>query len=351
MARPAAMGIFRSNPRSRAIAPTATLQPRRLLIIGFDLWTGNMYRALRHVNFDDLEIEVFALPGHHYNYLYPFLPDLLAEFQPNVVLFDLLSTPCRGWATGAHLADHFHAMLQLSAAHGAKAGLVHFYDAEEIEVDSDPLAHALNASAEELGLPILDLPGWWRDAGHASVLPLEGERVKISDAVAISQKIVSFARSVCSSEQDLQFLSNLGVADHVRQLAVVDASRMVPAGAATESRAFSGLSSDALVVEEGESVTLQIPEGAVINGIYFIHGPRSGDFEITSDRGLLMIQRCYDAWSYYERPVVMNLDSQGARAISIRQLSGIPDLELVQGQVDRSPRVGKIGPIMMYKSG
>ncbi|WHO40631.1 SGNH/GDSL hydrolase family protein [Sphingobium sp. AP49] len=337
-------------PEEHIRIASAVHAKQRVLLIGFSVLTGEIYRSFEKYAADDVEFVLFGLGSHHYNYLPPLLPQILEREKPDIVVFDLASTPCREWATAANIRENVYEMLAMVHGIGARAGFLHLFR-HDVKPGTDLLIGTINELAAEAALPVLNVAQWIDDRGGDAdhKLLFDGVHATPEGAKAISTMIIDFVRAEMLSMDRQVSLDNVPRSAYLAHVSAVEAPYLSPYGCTGDNFSKYGVKMHVLPIHEGARIPIDLPEGASLSAIYFIHGPRSGDIEISTDHEVIMTHRCYDAWSYYERAMVCHVDVAGARRLWFRQLPGVPDIALIKGKQDHGPRIGKVGHVVMYR--
>lgn len=111
----------------------------------------------------------------------------------------------------------------------------------------------------------------------------------------------------------------------------------------------SGLICSPGVIEEMQSVDVDIAFSSTIFGFSYISGPRAGEIALDFQDGDRLVVPAFDEFCFYERYNFYRIRKNvPAGTVRVTQLSGIPDISLKKGSRDASPRIGKVLQLHYY---
>lgn len=116
-------------------------------------------------------------------------------------------------------------------------------------------------------------------------------------------------------------------------------------------REFSraGFNEKMLVLPEGKSIEIKLPEMVTVTGMIMLMGPTSGTFQLhiggTADK-----MHCYDRHCYYEHVGGKPLTPRAANWIIVPPRKEIPPEQLLKGDKNHGPRTGGITHILYEKN-
>ena len=111
----------------------------------------------------------------------------------------------------------------------------------------------------------------------------------------------------------------------------------------------AGFDEKMLLISEGETVEIPLPEKVMVTGLIMRMGPKSGTFLIHRD-GVEGVMNCYDRHCYYTRIGGKSLKPVVTDQVSVFQSSTLPLEELLKGDKDNGPRIGGITHILYENS-
>ncbi len=323
----------------------------RVLILGFSVLSNHVFSTFSKKSTQDLNVEVFSLGGHHYNYITPIIEYVVEQKKPDLVLFDLASTPCRKWTEPGVLTDHLNIQIQKSFKFGAQVAFLNLYRSD-VDPTTDPICKTIHQVAERLGLPILDL------ATEIHLLPNERSTSLFPDGVHANEAGAEYiVRRTMDFVMGLSFRSEPGnpegtgqISERLQRMAAIPATEIAAANPRQEHFARYGVEFPVLCIDEGTTVSLDVPKGYAITGMYFVFGPRSGEVEIRDESGHIEMHICSDRWSYYDH--AMHRATRiptNAEKIFITQLAGLPDITLLKGERSPEKRKGLVGLVTLMR--
>lgn len=320
----------------------------KILLAGFSVLTRSLHDALSNSAPKGIDMKIFGLGGHHFNHLYPWIDLILQGEHPEVVILDLASTPCRRWATDASISAHVHTMLARFKAEGIRVGFAHLYR-RDYDPKADAVCETLNRIAREMGLPVYNIAEW------SSRLPAEIEKAIYFDGVHVSESGAGIVASRLFSAVTDFMVPDWGAIDgdvkldqYIGRLKANNAATLVQNGARYSSRVQSryGVTCEVVQIPEGDTAVFTPPKGQAIVSFYPVFGRVSGALQIESDESSEIVT-VYDGHCYYDRLHHVALKKPKVdQSIRITQLSGVPDVKLLKGSPDMSPRIGEIGMIV-----
>jgi hypothetical protein len=111
-----------------------------------------------------------------------------------------------------------------------------------------------------------------------------------------------------------------------------------------------GFSSSYVQVASEETLELCLPDGYLLVGVMYLMGPKTGSVLLSCpDSGFKRTIHMHDERSYYTRCSYQFIPAQKTKVVSLYQNSDIPDVDIIKGTPDRSPRIGNIIGLMVER--
>jgi hypothetical protein len=111
-----------------------------------------------------------------------------------------------------------------------------------------------------------------------------------------------------------------------------------------------GFSSSYSEVASGETLELCVPEGYLLVGVMYLMGPKTGSVLLNCpDSNFKRTIHMHDERSYYTRCSYQFIPAQKTKVVSFYQNSDMPDIDMIKGTPDRSPRIGNIIGLMVER--
>lgn len=313
---------------------------KKVLILGFSVIGHKTLAELQSRDVPGLQIDGFALGGHHFTHVPEYLDRVLGRAAYDVVVLDLVSSGCRPWAKAESFDAHLRTILHKIGAHGARAAFLHFWR-PEVDASDDMLRQVCARHATAHNIPVLDFA-----VGHVPAIPDRMEEFFVSRfhltipgavwTCDIMQRDL-LPPEVWETDQDLV---SIMPDPALMRRCTLDADDL---GVSARREQFSrgGVLANLAVHDEGEAVILRLPEWFWGSHLYFVAGPRSGRVRVTVAGEAPVLLNLYDKKCYYDRIRTHSVKIGKARQIRLKQMPGRPDVKLSKGEVDDGPRLLK----------
>lgn len=304
----------------------------RILVLGFSVTADpNGFASLLSPLLPGHEVVVVGIGGIELDPLPALFEDVTCQRgRFDVVLLEVFTSM---WGRGAPLlapamVDTFHDLANRVQDTGAKLAMVSLYrsDVDYDRDTSDLLAYAI---AARFDVPRLDLAGGLiraRGRAFCETLVRDGVHQTADGARFVAEQVAAFVSAVM----------------HAVPLTLPRArNRIVAVKPEAQMRMDrSGYVFTYAELQEDQSLTLEFPPSQLC-GIAFVSGPTAGQIEVTAGDRRHVVQ-CFDRHSYYSRYASKRLPLVPCSSVTVRQLPGVPNVELIKGSKDTGPRVGRV---------
>ncbi|WP_175836412.1 hypothetical protein [Burkholderia anthina] len=310
---------------------------KKVMIIGFSV-VGNLTKLIDGTKIDNFTFSVRAMGGNHFNVLPYLIKRFLDEDQPDIVVLDLVSTPCRSWAT----PEAFERCLKWMTFFVGQAGKqLIFWNLFRNDVDekTDHLLKATRRTALDCGFGLLDMYETLKTCNEDS------DRI-YWDGVHPSEYGMLFHQ-----DSLVQYLTNAAhEVNRAKPIPIVQAAMPTSWGAKDLTTDFPmgkferfGFHSETVDFYDEKKFSVSVPSRSSFYGVFFVTGPEAGTIEIEHS-GKLQSVPVYDRWSYYARLVFSAFSggvvSQGN--VTFHQRPEIPEIALAKGEANNAKRRGSI---------
>jgi len=236
--------------------------------------------------------------------------------------------------------------IQLS---GAQISLVNLYRSD-FNYSYHYFDMILESICNRYKLPLLDLAnGLLVEKGSESLAPFLRDVVHTTEAGAEFQgrEVASFINEVIACNilnKKIPTPRNL-----IRSLSIVNQSVDFPQYVYKRS----GMELIGVSIAEGENLAISIPDGYSFCGISFLSGPLSGNLGLKFDGAEKeTIIATYDEFCYYDRFAFRWFNGfVKCKSIVIRQLPGMPSVQLKKGSADNGARLGRLFEVYIVAQG
>lgn len=308
----------------------------KILVAGFSVLSGSLFKAFDGHTDGTNEFSVSALSAHHFTHLYDCIDHLVDGHGYDVVLLDLVSTPCREWTKRPWFVQVITALVHKLAAKNIKIGFVNFWRFD-IDYDNDMLVEEVVALAKQYDLPVIETISYFRQ------LPEDQQRLLAFDGVHYTPAGAELVRNmIVEGYRDSKFNSVVADPSKILGRHTIAAGDLITAPFTKGYHTRYGIGVDTVEFGENETVTLNLPQGTRGFGVFYVVGPHAGRVRVEgegwSEEIDLIDVRCY--YEHLKFCAFAQAPRQGV--IRITQLPGLSDVVLIKGEYDAGPRRCKI---------
>lgn len=315
----------------------------RILIFGFSVTEAHgSYARQAKAQLDALghSVDVCGMGGIHPDHAAYILPVVLKDHQYDIVVLEVMTSAYRN---PKRMRSDYLWPLSYMVDTCQRAGSLPIMLAlsrGDVDNSSDPFFDAANEVCVRAHVPLWDL--------RALLMPHMGDPTYMKDVVHPTEP-----------GNLLQLHAFLGALDpYLMRSEGVDQSRCIwPAlalyaqdlallprtdGEATTDRyARPGVVFPTLVNPARSPLRVSLPTTVNVNGVGFLMGPRTGQFEVSGASGEKWVIMAYDEYCYYERFHARLLPSMRTDQLTFVVSDVLPDHPLKKGTPDLGPREGK----------
>lgn len=310
----------------------------KLLCVGFSVTEekSGYVSVLSELFGDKVKVSSCAIGGATFSLLPYILPRLLSDNFGSNILFEI-STCYRFKNTTQEYLDILEEIEFLCKKYECTPIFVSLYR-EGVDYSNDLLSLSIEFFSRSRNYHYIDLSRYMLDNNKKKIFLRDGVHTTYEGSRFYGEKIHESIAYLFEngyhawSEKSFIFLTDL-VAN-------------------SEPRHFSrgGFETSYLSIESGQEITVDIPEDYLLHGLVYLMGPTSGDVFIDcSDTAFTRTIHMFDERCYYTRCAYQFFPVQKTKKISIKQLEGIPNIDLVKGEKNVGPRVGSIAGFLVSK--
>jgi hypothetical protein len=317
----------------------------KVLIIGFsvtaDFKNGFYQKILKKISPEsNFVFDAVGIGGIHPNNLVYLFDELISRGYDHVVLEVSTSSFRNLFKNEIDLIWPLVYMLDMICLSKISASVLHLYR-RDVDYSKDRYLELVRLLLVFYGFPELDVGRMVNDRGLADCFLVDEVHVNSDGACFYSEAICDFISDISfnSTASGFPLVFDEPVFGHIRP------SESELAGQSDNAFWRSGYQCKYFesTPDLDLSIIIESKKYIEIQGFTFISGPRSGRIEMHFwPSGRIKKYNLYDDRSYYERFVVQMTSVEPLGQITVHSESGVPEIELRKGEVDRAVRRNKL---------
>ncbi|MBE1291330.1 MAG: hypothetical protein GJ677_02460 [Rhodobacteraceae bacterium] len=312
---------------------------RSILIVGFSVTAepGGFVEVSDKAGWpEEVCVRRVGIGGVQPFHLMYVLPAILRDYEPDMVVLEIATPGFRDVPDPQEKhQEALNSLLYTCRRFNVPVGMLDL-PRRDIDPETDWVFLMHQRVCSELGLP------------HRQVL-IQNETL-IHDAVHPTKEGKQLYADVFSALVDDMLASPI-VPEIAAPKVQHDTISLLPETAQkNDNRQFSraGYEAGFWEIPEGEESIWPLQEGMCVVGLSFLRGPKSGLLRITGDQTVEL--QAYDRFCYYERFGLSLFKPLSGDVLSIRQLPGVPEIDLLKGEKDYDARIGYVGHLLIEMS-
>ena len=315
-------------------------------LVGFSVSADPQGYAKHLLNLADqsssYSLEVIGVGGLHPRDMCFLIDRVAFGKKPDLILFEVLTSSARSNARPTeYIRTCLAQLVSAAAGMGADSAILNLYR-DDVNYGSDAFLSSTVEFARKHDIALIDLA-----VDAIDVIARVGKENALADVVHPRRDLAKvYADRVHQAILKLTATTaKRSFANHPRGKVVEISSNAYSAYAFERS----GLRIACTEIPEHQTARAVLPPEFNLVGIACLMGPQSGKLELRLDHTQVVSVVPYDDRCYYERLGFFYLGSHPCTTVEITQLSGVPPIPLVKGEVDPAPRLGRVYGLLVER--